>query len=209
MSGRVTRATKDGLTLLGTRSIVKRRPLTVRLLAACAATVAVVWGGTLGSMSWGPETSSSPSLSPRNAEGPPPLVTTSEDLGAVVRTFVAYQQWMLEHPDAADVNDLYPTDSVKGRNVANAIQGLEERGERFDCGAPPGVTIIDEPITIASSPKTVRVLAHIRRASCRLLDSSNRELTKQPAYARRAFNYTLQRTRDRWYVIGDDDLGDV
>ncbi len=154
------------------------------------------------------ETASSGSASARNRVSPPPLLTVGEDLEAVVRSFVHYQQWMLENPDAASVNDLYPRDSVKGRKMADAIGGLQQRGERFDCGTPPSVTIVDAPTTTATAPKTVRVLVHIQRASCRLLDSSNQELAKQPGL-RRAFNYTLQRNGDRWYVIGDDDLGDV
>lgn len=188
---------------------MKRRPRTVRVMVAGAATAALAWGGAVGSMNWWPQPASSMSKARRAAARPPPLLKSSEDLGAVVRTFVIYQQWMLEHPHAADVNDLYLTNSVKGRQLAEAIEGLAERGARFDCGAPPHVTIIDEPTTIAISPKTVRVLAHIRRGPCRLLDRSNQELTTQPGYVRRGFNYTLQRDRDRWYVIGDDDLGDV
>lgn len=181
----------------------------VRLLFMVAATVALVLLGTVSWTAWRSEPGQSKDISQELLERPPLLVTKGEDMGAVVRSFVVYQQWMLEHPEAADVNDLYPRNSVKGRRLASAIEGLVDRGEHFDCIAPPRVTIVDEPVPIAASPRTVRVLAHVQRDTCQLLDSSNRELTKQPGYVRRAFNYTLQRSRDRWYLLADDDLGNA
>lgn len=138
----------------------------------------------------------------------PALVTKGDDIGAVVRTYIAYQQWMLENPEDARVGDIYHANSDKGQHLERALRRLAERRERFHCDAPPQVTVIDEPHA-TDHDSNLRIVAHVRRASCRLVDATNRVVAREPGYERRAFSFTFERVADRWYVLRDDDLGNA
>lgn len=161
------------------------------------------------------EPTDSASATPSDAEAvpartgtPPPLMTSGDDLEAVVRSLVIYQQWMLENPTATAASEIYRSGSAKGERLNRAMQTLAQRGHRYQCAAPPDVSVVDE-VRSSADPDRARVVAHVRRAPCRLLDPSSRELVSQPGYEQRAFSFSLERVSGRWYVLRDDDLGNV
>lgn len=134
---------------------------------------------------------------------PPRLLNTGRDVGAVVRSLIAFQQWLLEHPDPARVAEIYGDDSAKGEHVKIAVQKLVDRQQRLECGSSPQVDIIDSDLGGKKGPDVVRVLAHVRRSPCRLLDSRNRALETHDGYQQRAFSYSLKTEDGKWYIIDD------
>lgn len=148
--------------------------------------------------------------SPSGARGgkaaPPRLRPTGQNVASVVESFVLYQQWMLENPGSSAVDMVYHPQSEKGRKLKAALASLVERGQRFDCATTPEVSIIDEA---AASQDLIRIVIHVRQGPCRLLDASGTEVGQQPGFRRRAFEYTLERTAKGWYIINDENLGDV
>jgi len=151
----------------------------------------------------GPSTAESPRF------GEPVLVATGDDIEPVIRSFVAYQAWLLEHPDPASVDKLYEPTAKSGRRLKVAMEGLVSRGQRFDCGAGPEVVFVEASADPAKQTSVRDVVVHLRRPDCRLLNASGAQLGIQPGYDRTAFAYSLQNSGGRWYVRTERNLGDA
>lgn len=157
----------------------------------------------------GPAPSAPPSTAPLAVPGAFGLVTTGDDLGAVTRSYVEYQMWLLEHPDPDLVDVIYQPGTERLRELKAAIGALARQGRRFDCDPETEVLLVEPDQEPTGKDEVIGVLVHTRRGPCRLLEADGTEVGAQPGYARSAFRYTFGREGGRWYLVSEQELGDA
>lgn len=136
-------------------------------------------------------------------------MTSGEDIAAVIKSYIAYQMWLLEHPVPKLAERIYAPGTERSGQFKAAITALARRGRHFDCDPETEVLMVEPERVEPEHGDVVDVLVHTRRGPCRLLEASGAEVSIQPGYERSAFRYTFRRDGGRWYLVAEQDLGDA
>lgn len=124
----------------------------------------------------------------------------------VLQSLLTLQVSALERPKDAPITQIYSDNEDAAKALKNIVQQLRDRDLHYECGIGAEVLWVEETF---ETPAAVQVLAHVRRATCRLLDASGNEVHVQAGYERRSFSYRLQLRNGAWYLGAERDLGNV
>lgn len=127
----------------------------------------------------------------------------------VIQSLLRLQVSALERPEDAPIAQIYSKNVDAAKALENIVQQLRDRDLHYDCGIGAEVLWVERTQRTSETLMAVELLAHVRRATCRLLDASGKELHTQAGYERRSFSYRLQFRDGVWYLAAERDLGNV
>ena len=134
---------------------------------------------------------------------PPKLVNTGEDWDTIVRSIVAYKDWLLLHPRPELLDEIELPTYNKHADNKLGIQNLATKGWRYD---PPPEPLLVQRVSVTTRMSANRVGLAIRFGPSphyRVVDSSGNVVFDQPAAADGStVEWTLARTPTdpRWRV---------
>ncbi|HUP70362.1 MAG TPA: hypothetical protein VM142_11170 [Acidimicrobiales bacterium] len=136
----------------------------------------------------------------------PALVNTGDDFAAIIRSFVAYQDWVGAHPDPAllgeTIDSSCPCLAPSQQNMAE----LKAKGWRYEPGVDTEVQEV-KPRTVTGD--VVDVFVAIRYPERKVLDATDRVVKSEPAEPPTSYFYTLRRGGDGRWRITEIQLGTV
>lgn len=184
--------------------------LILALMAVGMAAVLVQRANTDGG---GATAASPPAASPASpataapTDKPPALVNTGEDWDAIVRSMVAYSDWLYLHP-MPELLDTYSLPSNPSyADTKLALTNLATKGWRYD---PPRAAATVEIVRLNSriNPTAAAVFVRFGPApQYRVVDQSGAEVANKPATAvGNSVIWTLAQKDGRWYLADVDAL---
>lgn len=142
------------------------------------------------------------------ADTPPPLVNTGEDFDAIVRSFVAYGEWLSVHPDVERLDDYVRRDSQAWRELEPAFAELIDQGWRT-AGETPGV-VHETRVLERPGPNLAIVYLAIESPSFRIVDAAGRAVRDVPAEPTTGWAYELRREEGGpWLLESRTVLGEL
>lgn len=139
-------------------------------------------------------------------EPAPPLVNSGEDFDAIIRSFIAYQDWVGAHPDPAALTETMAETCPCLAPSQKNMEELKAKGWRYE----PGVdTEVQQVKPRAVTGDVVDVFVAIRYPEREVLDSAGRVVKTDPAEPPTSYFYTLTRGGDGRWRITQIELGAV
>ena len=153
-------------------------------------------------------TATSQASTPGVAEQPPELVNTGENWDAIVRSMVAFNNWLYMHPEP-ELLDTFQLRSVPGYADAKlGLTNLATKGWRYD---PPRVTAAVEIVRLNNRVNATTAAVFVRFGPApqyRVVDQAGNEVANQPATTvGNSVIWTLSQQADgKWYLADVDAL---
>lgn len=142
------------------------------------------------------------------ADEPPELVNTGEDFDAIVRSFVAYGEWLSVHPEPDRVSDVYREGSPGWERLHRALTDLQQNGYHTD-GATPG-SITETRLLERPGPDIAIVYAVIDNPPYDVVDVAGNVIEHAEGDPLRSYAFELRRQADgRWLAENRTELGVV
>ncbi|MGH9165303.1 MAG: hypothetical protein ACRDZW_07330 [Acidimicrobiales bacterium] len=144
---------------------------------------------------------------PGVADRPPALINTGEDWDAIVRSMVAYSDWLYLHPkpELLDAFALPSTPSYADTKLG--LTNLATKGWRYD---PPRAPTTVEIVRLNSRINATSTAVFVRFGASpqyRVVDQSGAEVANTPATTvGQSFIWTLVQKDGRWYLSDVDAL---
>lgn len=185
--------------------------LLVGLLVASAAVVGV-WvgfGGSRGPMVPEPTSTSSttvadvPSVPQPTA---PAIVDTGEDFEAIVRSLIAFNDWIVAHPDPSMLVNTLDASCPCFASTQRNLSDLAVKGWRYDGANRTEVQTV-RPKRVAANVVDVFVVLEAEEA--RIVDLGGQVVDREPAYPPTSYFYTLQRGAEGRWRISQIEFGAV
>lgn len=164
-------------------------------------------GGDMGHSAPPPDRSRSKPTDPSSERSQ--VIPQEAEIKPVIQSLLTLQVSALERPKDAPIAQIYGENGDAAKALENIVHQLRVRDLHYDCGSGAEVLWVEPRQEATNSPMVVQVLAHVRRATCRLLDESGNELHTQAGYERRSFSYRLQSRHGVWFLAAERDLGNV
>ena len=181
--------------------------LIMALMAVGLAAVLIQRANTDEGGATSPTAASPTSVTAAPADQPPAIINTGEDWDAIVRSMVAYSDWLYLHPKP-DLLDTYSLPSNPSyADTKLALTNLATKGWRYD---PPRVAATVEIVRLNSriNPTAAAVFVRFGPApQYRVVDQSGAEVANKPATAvGNSVIWTLAQKDGRWYLADVDAL---
>jgi hypothetical protein len=142
------------------------------------------------------------------ADDPPPLVNTGEDFDAIVRSFLAYGEWVSVHPDLDRLDDVFRRDGPAWQELAPVFSQLIAEGWHTN-GDNPGVVhearLLERPTDGAAI-----VYALIESPAFTIVDGAGSVIEEREAIPPTGWAYELRQNGDgQWLIESRTVLGEV
>jgi hypothetical protein len=149
---------------------------------------------------------SSPSTA--SADQPPPLVNTGENWEAIVRSMVAFNDWLYLHPRPELLDTVVLPSSPNYAETKLGLTNLATKGWRYD---PPRAPLTVEIVRLNSRISPTAAAVFVRFGPTpryRVVDQSGTEVANVPATTvSKSVIWTLvQKPDGRWYLSDVDAL---
>lgn len=141
------------------------------------------------------------------ADDPPELVNTGEDFDAIVRSFLAYGEWLSVHPTPELVGEIYRSGGPAWSHLHAALTELKGRGFRTDGENPAVVTetrVVERP-----NNDLAIVYVVIDNPAYSVIDEDGDVVERAAADPLTSWAYELRRADGRWLVENRTVLGEV
>jgi len=125
------------------------------------------------------------------SEEPPTLVNTGEDWEAIVRSMVAYHDWLYIHPHPEFLQSIIRPDGPDFSQTQVGITNIRDKGWHYD---PPRVPLLVDNVRLTSRVSPNIALVFVRYGPIpryRVIDASGAVVSDQPAKPPNAALWTL------------------
>lgn len=134
------------------------------------------------------------------------LVNTGEDFSAIIRSFIAHQDWVAAHPDPAALTETMAESCTCLAPSQKNTEELKAKGWRYEPGIDTEVREVKpNPVTA----DVVDVFVVLRHPERKVLDSAGRVVKIDPPEPPTSYFYTLRRGGDGRWRITEIELGTV
>ena len=150
-----------------------------------------------------------PPSTPGVADKPPALVNTGENWDAIVRSIVAYNEWLYLHPRPELLDEIMLPAHKEYANTKLGLTNLATKGWRYD---PPPRPVTVERVTLGTRLSATKVSVVIRYGPApqyRVVDQAGKVISDSPATADgNSVVWTLAQTAgdSRWRLEDVDAL---
>lgn len=183
--------------------------ITVAVLLAVGIVYQLADGGPDGNASPASSTTTAPIGStsvPIDDEAAPRLVNTGEDFGAIIRSFIAHQDWVAAHPDPVALTETMAESCPCLVPSQKNTEELKTKGWRYEAGVGTEVQQVKpNPVTA----DVVDVFVVLRYPERKVLDSTGSVVKVDPPEPPTSYFYTLRRGGDGRWRITEIELGTV
>ena len=130
----------------------------------------------------------------------PPIIDTGENFDAIVRSLIAFNDWVVAHPDPSlllrSTDSSCPCFAGTQKNLAD----LASKGWHYDEGRRTEVLSV-RPERVGDA--VVDAFVVLRSEEARVLDRAGQVVDREPAYPPTSYFYTLRRGPEgRWRITG-------
>ncbi|MGH9189975.1 MAG: hypothetical protein ACRD0Q_08095 [Acidimicrobiales bacterium] len=187
------------------------RPALAALLVLVLAT-AILWrvasGGDSGDSVVAPSstTPAIPATTQRSEPPAPSIVDTGEDLDAVVRSLIAFHDWIVAHPDPALLVRTTDASCACFASTQKNLSDLAVKRWRYEESRRTEV-LRTRPERV--DPTVVDVFVVLRSDEALVLDQAGQVVDREPAYPPTSYFYTLRRGPEGRWRITQIEYGSV
>lgn len=133
-----------------------------------------------------------PAASLPKADQPPALVNTGEDWDTIIRSIVAYNDWLRVHPNAELLRNIWRPADVKQAPATPDFSDYRAKGWHYD---PVPAPLSVEEVRLSSYPFPNTALVYIRFGvipEYRLVDQTGKVMSDEPSQPGNAAQWTLR-----------------
>ena len=146
-----------------------------------------------------------PELTPVT-QPPPSVVDTGEDFDTIVRSLIAFNDWIVAHPDPSLLVRTMDSSCPCFASTQKHLSDLASKGWRYE---DRSLTQVDRVRAERVADDVVDVFVVLRSDEARVLDASGQVVDREPAYPPTSYFYTLRRTDGAGWRITGIEYGSV
>lgn len=155
-----------------------------------------------------PTTTTTATTTFAQADDPPDLVNTGEDFDAIVRSFVAFGEWLSVHPDVERLDEFVRGGSAAWEQLQPAFAELVDRDWHTN-GGSPGI-VRETRLLERPNPDLAIVYLAIDSPAFSIQDGAGRTVREVAAVPLTGWVYELRREGGgRWLLENRTVLGEV